>query len=56
MYQQRVVIVGGGIVGLSTAYALLKQGMKQVMVVEQAAIDHRRGTSYGLSRLLRFEY
>lgn len=56
MYQQRVVIVGAGIIGLSTAYALLRQGMKQVTVVEQAAVDHRRGTSYGLSRLLRFEY
>lgn len=56
MYKQRIVIVGAGIVGLSTAYALLKQGMKQVTIVEQAAVDHRRSTSHGLSRLLRFEY
>ena len=53
---QRIVIVGAGIVGLSTAYALLKQGIQNVTVLEQAAVDHPRGTSHGLSRLLRFEY
>lgn len=56
MSQQRIVIVGAGIIGLSTAYALLKQGMKHVTVLEQVAVDHRHGTSYGVSRLLRFEY
>jgi monomeric sarcosine oxidase len=54
--QQHFVIVGAGIVGLSTAYALLKQGMKNVTVLEQAEVDHRRATSHGISRLLRFEY
>lgn len=56
MYQQHVVIVGAGIVGLSTAYALLKQGMLHVTILEQEEVDHRRSTSRGLSRLLRFEY
>lgn len=56
MRQQRIVIVGAGIVGLSTAYTLLTQGMKQVIVLEQEAVDHQRSTSSGLSRLLRFEY
>ena len=56
MQQQRITIVGAGIIGLSTAYALLKQGMKHVTVLEQAAVGHQRGTSCGLSRLLRFEY
>ncbi len=56
MYQQRIVIVGAGIVGLSTAYALLKQGVKHVTVLEQAVVDHQRASSHGLSRLLRFEY
>jgi monomeric sarcosine oxidase len=56
VYQQQIVIVGAGIIGLSTAYALLKQGMQHVTVLEQAAVDHRRATSHGLSRLLRFEY
>src|SRR5579871_6371533 len=54
--QQRIVIVGAGIVGLATAYALLTQGVKQVSVVEQEAVDHRRASSHGVSRLLRFEY
>lgn len=53
---QRVVIVGAGIVGLSTAYALLSQGVKQVTILEQAVVDHNRSTSHGNSRLLRFEY
>lgn len=56
MKHQHIIIVGAGIIGLSTAYALLKQGMKHVTVFEQAAVDHQRGTSSGLSRLLRFEY
>ena len=56
MRQPPVVIVGAGIVGLSTAYALLSQGVKHVTVLEQEAVDHRRGTSHGISRLLRFEY
>jgi len=54
--QQGIVIVGAGIVGLSTAYALLSQGMQHVTVLEQEAVDHRRCSSHGPSRLLRFEY
>src|SRR5947199_10164943 len=54
--QQQVVIVGAGIVGLSTAYALLAQGVKHVTVLEQEAVDHQRANSHGISRLLRFEY
>ncbi len=54
--QQRIVIIGGGITGLSTAYALLKQGKRGIVLLEQAAIDHAGGTSHGFSRLLRFEY
>jgi monomeric sarcosine oxidase len=54
--QQRVVIVGAGIVGLSTAYALLSQGVKHVTVLEQETVDHGRSTSRGISRLLRLEY
>ncbi len=56
MYKQNIVIVGAGIVGLSTAYALLKQGTHRVTVLEQVTVDHTRSTSHGISRLLRFEY
>ena len=55
-HQQRIIIVGAGIIGLSTAYALLTQGMRRVTVLEQGAVDHQRGSSHGSSRLLRFEY
>lgn len=54
--QQRIIIIGAGIVGLSTAYALLKQGKRPVTLLERAAVDHAGGTSHGFSRLLRFEY
>ncbi len=56
MYKQNIVIVGGGIVGLSTAYALLKQGNCRVTILEQVSVDHPHATSHGVSRLLRFEY
>lgn len=56
MQRPDFVVVGAGIVGLATAYALLKQGNTHVTVLEQAAIDHHRSPSRGLSRLLRFEY
>jgi monomeric sarcosine oxidase len=54
--QQRIAIIGAGIVGLSTAYTLLKQGHRHVTLLEQAVIDHPGGSSHGSSRLLRFEY
>jgi len=54
--QQRIVIVGAGIVGLSTAYSLLTQGVRKVTVLEQEVVDHARSSSHGFSRLLRFEY
>jgi monomeric sarcosine oxidase len=56
VYQPQIVIIGAGIVGLSTAYALLNQGMNRVRVLEQAVVNHTRSTSSSISRLLRFEY
>lgn len=55
-YQPQITIIGAGIVGLSTAYALLSQGMRKVRVLEQAVVNHTRSTSASISRLLRFEY
>ncbi|HXX77854.1 MAG TPA: FAD-dependent oxidoreductase, partial [Ktedonobacteraceae bacterium] len=54
--QQHIVIVGAGIVGLSTAYSLLTRGVRNVTILEQATVDHIRSSSHGFSRLLRFEY
>src|SRR5215467_13908979 len=56
MHQQHIVIVGAGIVGLSTAYSLLTQGIRKVTILEQETVDHTRSSSHGFSRLLRFEY
>lgn len=56
IYQPQIVIIGAGIVGLSTAYALLREGMPRVLVLEQAVVNHARSTSSSISRLLRFEY
>ncbi|HEV2583501.1 MAG TPA: FAD-dependent oxidoreductase, partial [Ktedonobacteraceae bacterium] len=54
--KQHIIIIGAGIIGLSTAYALLHEGQRRVTVLEQATVDHERGASHGFSRLLRFEY
>lgn len=56
IHQPYIVVIGAGIVGLSTAYTLLEQGMRNVLVVEQAVVNHARATSSSISRLLRFEY
>lgn len=56
VYQPHILIIGAGIVGLSTAYALLNAGMSRVHVLEQAVVNHARSTSSSISRLLRFEY
>src|SRR5260370_29750238 len=55
-YQPQIIVVGAGIVGISTAYALLERGMRNVLVLEQAVVNHPRATSASISRLLRFEY
>lgn len=55
-HQPQIIIIGAGVVGLSTAYALLKMGMDNVRVLEQAVVNHARATSASFSRLLRFEY
>lgn len=56
MYQRRITIVGAGIVGLSTAFALLKQGIKHVTVLDQDTVNNIRCSSSGFGRLIRLEY
>jgi len=50
-----VIVVGGGAMGLSTAWALAKRGAS-VRVIEQFAIGHELGSSHGYSRIIRRAY
>jgi sarcosine oxidase len=49
------VVVGGGIMGASTAWALVRRGWSVVMV-EQFEPAHTRGSSHGGSRIFRLAY
>jgi sarcosine oxidase len=49
-----VVVVGGGLLGLSTAYAL--RGRRNVVVLEQETVGHARGGSHGPTRIFRLGY
>lgn len=51
----RIVIVGGGIVGLSTARAALKRG-HAVTLLERATLPHPQGASYDQHRMIRMHY
>ncbi|XP_064612435.1 peroxisomal sarcosine oxidase-like [Liolophura sinensis] len=50
-----VVVVGAGIMGSSTAYYLVNQGRK-VLLLEQFRLPHTRGSSHGQSRGFRKAY
>jgi sarcosine oxidase len=49
-----VVIVGGGLLGLSTAWAL--RGRRRVLVLERDTVGHARGGSHGPTRIFRLGY
>lgn len=51
----KVVVVGGGIVGLSTAHALLEAGC-DVTVFDAQAIPNPASASYDRSRMMRLQY
>jgi glycine/D-amino acid oxidase-like deaminating enzyme len=51
----RVVIIGGGIVGLSVARAALKVG-KEVVLLEQGPVGNPNGASYDNHRMIRYHY
>ena len=52
-----VVVVGGGVMGLSTAWQLMEHapGLR-VLLVEQFSLPHSRGSSHGHSRIIRSVY
>ena len=50
-----LIVIGAGAVGSATAYHAAKAG-HSVLLLEQYAIDHQRGSSYGYSRIIRYAY
>jgi glycine/D-amino acid oxidase-like deaminating enzyme len=51
----KVIIIGGGIVGLSTAWALARGG-HEALLFEQGPLPHDGGASYDQHRLIRLPY
>ncbi|MFC4029879.1 FAD-dependent oxidoreductase [Streptomyces polygonati] len=52
---RRVVVVGGGVMGSSAAWHLAARG-DEVVLLEQFAPGHDRGSSHGSSRIFRLAY
>ena len=50
-----IAVVGAGIVGLATAWALARRGV-EVVLLEQFELGHARGSSHGASRIFRLSY
>jgi sarcosine oxidase len=53
--EAEVVVVGAGIMGSATAYALARQG-RDVLLVERFHVGHQHGSSHGRSRIVRLAY
>ena len=50
-----VIVIGGGIMGLFAAYRLSQAG-QHVLLLEQYTLGHKRGSSHGQSRVIRYVY
>lgn len=51
-----VAVAGGGVMGLSAAYALLKRGVRDVVVLEKHQVGHDRAASTDTTKAIRYEY
>ena len=51
---QNIIIAGGGVMGLYTAYTLLRRGVKKVTVIERYSVGHDRASSVDTTRALRY--
>ena len=49
------IVIGAGAMGSAAAYYLGKRRQK-VLLLEQFDLDHRLGSSYGYSRIIRYSY
>ncbi|MGK7931339.1 MAG: N-methyl-L-tryptophan oxidase [Microcystaceae cyanobacterium] len=50
-----VIIIGAGAMGSAATYYLTQKKQK-VLVLEQFNLDHQKGSSYGISRVIRYTY
>ena len=51
-----VVIVGGGMAGLSCAASLARRGITDVVLLEARTLAHAKASSYGETRMFREMY
>src|SRR4051812_22208612 len=51
----KVAVIGGGVMGLATAWALKRRGIEAV-VYEQFEVGNPHGSSHGRSRIFRLAY
>ena len=49
------IVIGAGAMGSAAAYYLSERGQR-VLLLEQFELDHRKGSSYGFSRIIRYSY
>jgi glycine/D-amino acid oxidase-like deaminating enzyme len=49
------IVLGAGAMGSAAAYYLAKSGQR-VLLLEQFEFNHQHGSSYGLSRIIRYVY
>jgi monomeric sarcosine oxidase len=49
------IVIGAGAMGSAAAYYLCKRGQR-VLLLERFELDHRKGSSYGYSRIIRYSY
>ncbi|HVO42397.1 MAG TPA: N-methyl-L-tryptophan oxidase, partial [Aggregatilineales bacterium] len=50
-----VIVIGLGVMGSAAAYHLARDG-RRVLAIEQFELDHKLGSSYGESRIIRYTY
>jgi sarcosine oxidase len=50
-----LIILGAGALGSAAAYHAARRGLR-VLLLEQYEIDHQNGSSFGLSRIIRYSY
>ena len=56
MARQRMVVVGGGVMGLAAGCALAERPDVAVTVLERFQVGHDWASSHGLTRAIRYEY